>query len=188
MRILLIIISFLVFPLSVGCAMVHQYGPYYGKVIDAETKEPIEGAAVLAVYYTESYGPAGAHMHYLDAQETVTGKDGEFKIAILTAKSFRIGHSFYPHVYFTIFKPGYGHYPGSKGVKPMFVPNGTLPANQHVIIEVPKLMKKDERMKMPSVNFDIPYEKQERFIQLLNQEMEMLGATGEYSRESFRGG
>ena len=157
--------------------MVHRYGAFYGKVVDMETNEPLEGAAVLAVYYTESYGPAGAHTHYLDAQETVTDKNGEFKIMPLTVKTFRVLHSFNPNVYFTIFKPGYGCYPWHKNVKPIFVPNGTLPVNQYVIIELPKLKTVSEKLAntMIPLSSKIPVEKYMKLNELINQEITNLG-------------
>ena len=160
-----------------GCAMVHRYGAFYGKVIDIETKEPLEGAAVLAIYYTESYGPAGAHTHYLDAQEAVTDKGGEFRIKPLTAKTFRVLHSFDPHVYFTIFNPGYGCYPWHKDVKPIFVPNGTLSADQYVTIELPKLRTIPERLTntMIPLSSEIPIEKYIKLKELINQEFKNLG-------------
>ncbi len=67
----------------------------------------------------------------------------------------------------------------------MFVPNGTLPADEHVSIELPKFTVREERLNMPSVNFDIPYEKQVMFIDLINQEMEFQGASGKYTKDSF---
>lgn len=160
LRISILTMIYLLLPL-LSCAGIHRYGAYYGKVVDAETKEPLGGAAVLAVYYTESYGPAGAHIHYLDAQETQTDKKGEFNIPPSIAKSSKIGHSFKPHPYFTIFKPGYGCYPKHKAVKPMFVPNGTLPVNQQVTIKLPKLENREERIKnqrclpllVPKINY-----------------------------------
>jgi len=186
MKTLAVILLFLiVLPSSAGCAITHTYGPYLGKVVEAETKEPIEGAAVLAVFYTEEYGPAGAITRYADAIETVTDKNGEFKIPAYRVTVFRPLQGWDSNGYFTIFKPGYGHYPDSKGVNPMFVPNGSLPINQYVIIELPRLKTKEERLNMPSVNFEIPYEKQKKFIELINQEMEKMGATGKYSKESF---
>jgi hypothetical protein len=168
-----------------GCSITHSYGPYQGKVVDAETKEPIEGAAVLVVFYTQEPGPAGSISRYADAVETVTDKNGEFMIPAHRATVFRPLQGWDKYGYFTIFKPGYGCYPDSEGVKPMFVPNGTIPSAKHVTIELPKLKTREARMKMPSVNFDIPYEKQSKFIELINKEMESLGSTGKYSKDSF---
>jgi hypothetical protein len=161
-----------------GCAIYNHYGPYYGKVVDADTKQPLEGAAVLAVYYTQSYGPAGSVSHYLDAQETVTDKNGEFKIPSLNSFAFRPLHSFEPYTWFTIFKPGFGCYPDHKKVKPMFLPNGSLPAKQFVVIELPALKTIEERKKNLfncSVNYDISYKTQKNFFDLRNIEAIQIG-------------
>jgi len=77
------------------------------KVIDAETKKPIDGAAVLVVFYTKSYGPAGAITHYADAIENDTDKNGEFKFPSHRVTIFRPLQGWDKYGYFTIFKPGY---------------------------------------------------------------------------------
>src|SRR4030042_336425 len=99
-----LIFLLIIFPVSAGCTITHKYGPHYGKVIDSETKEPIEGVAVLVVFYTEEYGPAGAITRYADALETVTDKSGEFKIPVYRVTVFRPlqGWDLYPQ--FRIFK------------------------------------------------------------------------------------
>ena len=63
-----------------GFAVIRKDGPYEGKVIDVDTGEPIEGIVVLGVWYKENPGPGGAVSEYYDAMETVTDKNGEFKI------------------------------------------------------------------------------------------------------------
>ena len=176
MRILSLFVLSLLLLLSSGCAVMHTYGDYYGKVIDTETKEPLEGAAVLAVYYTQQYGVAGPVTYYVDAQETVTDKKGEFKIPSNTVFTFRPLSSFEPKAWFTIFKPEYGCYPWHKGVKPMFVPNGTLPENQHVTIELPKLKTKEERVENQRCEpVLIPKDKYRRFLEIINYERIDLG-------------
>ena len=51
-------------------------GPFSGKVIDAETKEPIESAVVLVVWNKAIYlSPGGPSTYFLAAKETLTGKD-----------------------------------------------------------------------------------------------------------------
>jgi len=162
--------------LGTGCAIISHYGPYYGKVVDAETKEPLEGAAVLAVYYTTSSGPGGSLSHYLDAQETVTDKNGEFRIPPLTVTTFRVLHGFDAHPLFTIFKPGYGAYPNHKDVKPIF-PYGSLPPKQYVTIELPKLKTREERL----LNYgcdplsDVPETKYKNLFRLIQEERKTLG-------------
>ena len=87
--------------------------PYKGKVIDADTKEPIHGAAVLVVYWREVPTiVAGSNSFPADAQETFTDNMGEFKIPWKIAwfgKARRI-----PEATVTIFKPGYGVFPRHK--------------------------------------------------------------------------
>lgn len=66
--------------LSCGLKVIYYDGAYHGKVIDSKTREPIEGAVILGVWYKE-YGTAGGPVsEYYDAHETVTDKNGEFTI------------------------------------------------------------------------------------------------------------
>ncbi len=64
-----------------GCvSLVYYEGDYHGKVIDAETLQPIEGAVVLGVWSKGYHGAGGIAHEYYDARETVTGENGEFTI------------------------------------------------------------------------------------------------------------
>ena len=172
---------------SASCAITNKFGPYSGKVMDAGTKEPIEGAAVLVVFFTEEYGPAGAITRFADAIETVTDKNGEFIIPAHRVTAFRPLQGWDKFGYFTIFKPGYGCYPESKGVSPMFEPNGTLPEKQHVIIELPRLKTIAERRDagLPTPSGSIPFEKQIKLIELINQERLFLGYPGKIEKKSW---
>ena len=180
----LVLITAVILSLGAGCGVVKHYPSYYGRVIDAETKEPLEGAAVLAVYYTEKPSPGGPVSFYREAQETVTDKNGEFKIPSITLTTFKFVHFFDPHPQFTIFKPGYGSYPRHKDVRPMFVPNGSLPANKHVTIELPVLKTKQERKEnLCGRDLDAPLSKQKNLIILLNQERKYLGYESFYQED-----
>jgi hypothetical protein len=96
---LLVIITF-----TLGCFYTVRYdGPYRGKVIDAETLEPLEGVVVLGVWYKEYPTPAGAVHKFYDAKETVTDKNGEFSILGL---GLRIMTNVVP-MHVMIFKAGY---------------------------------------------------------------------------------
>ena len=88
-------------------------GPYRGKVVDADTGNPIEGAAVLGEWPLETYGGAGGRVQiYCDAQETMTDKNGEFIVPQAFCFHFwpftKLGSTI-----FKIFKPGYDSYPPS---------------------------------------------------------------------------
>ncbi len=78
----IIAIGILFYIFNAGCAysFIEYDGTYKGKVIDADTREPIEGVVVLGVWYKEYPGAAGAVSKYYDAKETITDKNGEFEI------------------------------------------------------------------------------------------------------------
>ena len=80
--IVIFILTFLVSSVTscYGFAAIRKDGPYEGRVIDADTGKPIEGVVVLGVWYKEYPGPGGAISKYYNAMETVTDKNGEFKI------------------------------------------------------------------------------------------------------------
>ena len=85
---------------------IYSKPEFRGRVIDAETKEPIEGAVVVVLYEKWEFGgPGGGNTLPMDAKETLTDKDGEF---YFTAYRTLIGPlSRVSDVSLIIFKPGY---------------------------------------------------------------------------------
>ena len=55
---------------------------YTGRVLDADTKEPIEGAFALAVYEQVDLGMAGAARYCIKTKGMLTDKDGKFHFPI----------------------------------------------------------------------------------------------------------
>lgn len=51
-----------------------------GRVIDADTREPIQGVVVHAIWVTKTNSPAGPLSHFNDLHETITDPKGEFLI------------------------------------------------------------------------------------------------------------
>lgn len=92
--------------LMVFTTPVRYDGPYRGKVVDAETGEPIEGVVVLGVWYSTMPTPAGGVSKYYDAEETVTDEKGEFK---LKGQGLLLFSRVEPP-WITIFKAGYNYY------------------------------------------------------------------------------
>ncbi len=85
---------------------IYSHPEFRGRIIDAETKEPIEGA-VAVVYYSADMligGPGGPGYYVFHAKECLTDKKGEFYFPSYT--SFHLisegGSS-----NFIFFKPGY---------------------------------------------------------------------------------
>ena len=90
-------------------------GPWRGQVLDAETKQPLEGVVVLAYWYRYRFHLSqlvlGGHQtpEFFDAVEAVTDAQGRWEIPKKSFPFFaNIG------VFFRYFKPGYGrwHYAG----------------------------------------------------------------------------
>lgn len=60
--------------------IVRHDEPYHGKVVDQETREPIEGAVVLGTWHKQHNSLGGGYSSYYDSRETITDKNGEFTI------------------------------------------------------------------------------------------------------------
>jgi hypothetical protein len=62
------------------CVLVRYDGAYKGKIIDAETKKPIEGVVILGIWYKVHVGPGGGSHTFYEARETVSDRNGNFEI------------------------------------------------------------------------------------------------------------
>jgi hypothetical protein len=173
--------------LSSGCTISNEYGPYYGRVVEAESKAPIEGAAVLIVFHTVSATVGGAVYNYADAVETVTDKNGEFKLP--AHRIFKLGvlkrWDRYGNV--TIFKPGYGCYAETKEVGPMFLFDFSLSGRDIETYTLPicRSMEARKSVRLPSISGDVPFEKQAHLIGLINQERSFLGYPGKIDKKAW---
>jgi hypothetical protein len=165
-----------------GCAVTNEFGPYIGKVVDAETKEPIEGAVVFMQCTTRTGNPGGYTTHYAGFKEVLTDAQGEYLLALrLTA--LKPGHLWDYEPSITVFKPGYGVFPRYKGVsitpRPKRRPYPFY-TNKYQIIALPKLRtlkERDRNFFMVNINFleKIPFDQRKNVFNLLNQEAIHLG-------------
>lgn len=111
-KFVLIVVSILLLHFVYGCIPMYvaRYDrTFYGRVVDAETGEPIEGTVVLGTWYSEFPGIAGAGKKFYDARETVTDKNGEFSIP---GKGIRVMGNLKP-MRVMIFKAGYNYVEGT---------------------------------------------------------------------------
>ena len=93
---------------------------FHGRVIDADTRAPIEGAVVVVSWSEERATIAGPTGRLKDVKETLTDKNGEW---VIKGPKGRIGgdalamFTYFTGMYFTkppwfiVFKPGYCSYP-----------------------------------------------------------------------------
>ncbi len=91
---------------------------YHGKIIDHETKEPLEGVVVIVIYSTTDVigGPGGPSSRDIGARETLTDENGFFTIPSYTAMVSPIARA--DGTKFIIFKPGYSSFKLSDKVFP----------------------------------------------------------------------
>jgi len=164
-------------------------GPWRGTVVDAETKQPLEGVVVFAVW-NERYGSVGGYAGggYFDSREVVTGADGKFTIP-------RPKRSFNPLTIikgpdFIIYKPTYGrwHFQGdeewltlrgdelNRSVSAMWQ---RFNREGGVVIELTPLKTRAARMNFLRIlslpSMDTPADRFSKFLEAVNQEHGALG-------------
>lgn len=167
-------------------------GPWRGKIIDIETKEPLEGAVVVAVWERVYRTPTGDSSYFYEAKEILTDKEGKFEIPSYTPINLLPIISYMSGPEFTIFKPGYGslqmelgkYLSGKKEIKPY---SGKLSEYMikvsHGVIELQKLKTREERVRnIPGGPTDIGPKKLPLFYKLINEERKYLGLEGEVWR------
>lgn len=184
-------IIFYLFPQIAGAGsgwLIYHERSFKGRVIDAETKEPIEGAVVVAQYHSNVLGPTGSHTTLIDVQEALTDSKGEFFIPSKTRMISPI--SVGDDTSFLVWKPGYtrkdiwgGYFfakePGTIENRPTHTDKGLeLKPARIGIAELAKLKTKEERLKgMPSPVGDLD-KKQTNLIKAINEERRYLGVRG----------
>lgn len=137
---------------------------YKGKIVDAGTKEPIEGAVVVAVYnkYPIISGPGGGSSSRIHIKESLTNKNGEFKISSYI--TLMGPNSIEYDTTFIIYKPGYGRNPlrMTKPARENFFLENNFGKQGEIILsfdplekgygtyglfELPKVSSKEERLR-----------------------------------------
>lgn len=164
---------------------------YSGGVIDADTKDSIEGVIVVATWLKELTTSTEPIPIY-DVKETLTDEDGRWSISISEGKIDKLILELLPFTgktitevtgpHFIVFKPGYCSWPNGFSVsicREKMKPNeadGFIKGD--ITIELPKLTSnKDRRRALPELihgGRDI-YMKEQRFIRLINAERRYLG-------------
>ncbi len=196
---LMILFSFMVMLLSSSNCMafwlIYYKSGYKGRILDAETKEPIKDAVVVAVYHYEPIicGPAGCSGGVQSVKETLTDEKGEFYLYpyLMLFNPFTVMGD----TSFIIYKPGYGSHPGGslgsihhfgpypedfftedigeKGEKRVW--RETYPVT-HGIVELPKRITREERLRaMPSTPVDYGADELPLLFKAVNEENKRFG-------------
>lgn len=175
------LLLFVIVPLIAGCLpgrLVYHSESYRGRVVDAETRRPLAGAAVVAVWHQETvvllvgHGPA---LDYHDALEMVTDTLGEFEFPERTQFTL-FGKILEPK--FVAYYSGYVPYP-TLGTQPQG--DALDLAYQHRVfeIELPKAKTREDRGRQADrplhLDHRVPEGKTPTLMTLINKERQDLG-------------
>lgn len=174
-------------------------GPWRGKIIDIETKEPLEGVVVLAVWQRAYRTPAGDNTYFYKAKEVLSDKEGKFEISSYRPINMLPLISYIKGPYFTFFKPGhlslsdidFSEY-FLKGVKKSPIERQEWRMRKIFrispgIIELPMLKTREERVRViGSLPPLIPDKAMPKLIKLMNIEEINLGLQPTHVRSKSR--
>jgi hypothetical protein len=121
----------------------HPRGPYRGQVLDAETKAPLAGAVVVALWLRDRIYPLHIATEHYAVRETLTDSEGRF---LLEAKDIEEGaptRARRPE--FLIFVPGYGVFPYLQRSPTGFL--GDAFERGGTTVELPRLLEREDRRK-----------------------------------------
>ena len=169
-----LLVSFLLAAFTAGCGhLIYTTGPYRGRVVDAETKQPLAGAAVLAVWRWEGPGLGHPREMFYDAVELVTDGNGEFNLPRKTHFTVS-GQVTEPDI--IIYYPGYGLFPGYQ-IQPKGVALDSA-FREHTVVELPRLKTRkemEEHAGLPAGTVGVPDAKMPTLIRLVNLARKNLG-------------
>ncbi len=170
------------------------YGATFkGRVIDADTKEPIGGAVVVATWAEEMATPTGNTSRLKDVKEVLTDNNGNWEIegpkgrnmgAATAIVSLLTGTYYTKPPEFIIFKPGYCSWPKGfdiEACRGKLKPEGDNKFTKEEIVELPSLVDKEDRLMAQRiwpalVGGDKESKKQiKNFIRLISEERRTLG-------------
>ena len=160
---------------------------FRGRVIDADTKQPIEGAVVVVHWYKARYTFTGETTTLKDVKECLTDKNGRWSITgpkgrndwPIPLLSVVIPYTREPQ--FIVFKPGYCSWPNGSHIeacKGKMKFSASFDTAEGASTELPKLTKRVDRIEAQSISIptgEHADEKCRELIRLMNEEGRSLG-------------
>lgn len=157
-----------------GCvSMLRIDGPYEGRVIDAGTNQPIEGAVVHGTWYKVEPTPAGRSSTYYNSTEMLTDRNGEFKIPGQGLLVF----SKIDGMHLTIFKAGYEGLAPSiwRGLKKWKINDKITWDGDKGTIKLKRMTLEERRKRLISTPVGVPDKKEKLLRKECNRENIEIG-------------
>jgi hypothetical protein len=173
------VLALLLLILLSAVASVTSAATYHGKVVDAETGKPLKGAVVAVIWHKKAILSMNGGWYFHNARETLTDTEGQFSLDAsegINWNPFTIVQE--PRI--IVFHPGYG--PLSPGYPREFkdVYGIAEALERGALIKLPKLKTQEELRKFAcssclELAADVPPEKVQDFIRLINVHIKMAG-------------
>ena len=160
---------------------------FRGRVIDYDTREPIEGAVVVASWLEARPTISGESTRLKEVRETLTDRNGEWSISGEKGQPHTEHpyYDFFTGTYhtrppsFIIFKPGYCSWPQGFYIEAC---QGKIKSNGDFTVlktfELPKLTNREDRIRAQGISSpegEGTVEKLKEFHRLINEESRNLG-------------
>jgi hypothetical protein len=157
--------------------MGRSRSPYTGRVIDAETRQPLEGAVVVASWRRDVFRWVIVSSRHQAARETLTDGDGRFVIDAKKLEERAPYRTTPPTI--TILALGYGFFPRFQ-TSPVDSAGGEIfEKGKGTTVELRRLDRKERRAQVSMIDrFELspsPFREIPQFLRLLNMEREAIG-------------
>jgi hypothetical protein len=163
----------------------HPRGPYRGRIVDADTKVPLPGAVVVALWRRDRVYPFQVNSENYAVRETVTDSEGRFVMEVRDIEEGAPRRTHKPE--FLVFLPGYGAFPHRQTTPRGFTAEVFYGAGTTVAL--PRLAKREERLQNldrfgPYDFSKSPQREVPRLIEAINEERLALGLNAYPSAET----
>ena len=151
-------------------------GPYRGQVLDAETKAPLAGAVVVALWRRDRVYPFHITTEHYAVRETITDSEGRFSLDAKDVEEGAPRRTRRP--VFLIFLPGYGSFPRLQTSPTGFV--GDVFERGGTTVELLRLEGREDRLRnldtvSPHSLSETPHQDLPRLMRAVDEERETVG-------------
>ena len=116
--------------------------PYRGLILDSDTKAPLAGAVVVAMWVRERVYPFQVNTEHYAVRETVTDAEGRFVMEVKDIEAGAPRRTRKPE--FLVFLPAYGSFPNGYTAPRGFL--AELFEGEGTTMEIPRLTDRQQRL------------------------------------------
>ena len=156
---------------------------YHGRVVDADTNEPLPGAVVIVIWSKRPIVSMNGVSFFHDVREAMTDAEGRFSIQAKPGWNLNPFRTVTRHPEIVVYKPGYGPfrvaYTRLERLRPrdLRAMHETLLARRAAMIPIPKLMTEAELRMFADVELypHVPLGRVPIYVGLVNEQRARVG-------------